>query len=251
MNLSYDKFNALSNFNKFLLGMFVNSDATYMVEYRRKHLPLIHTFHTFRKNNSFKTFKSRSLKKFNKEINFIFETKSVNVNILNSLSKNPLLNLFVFQTIFYKHFNSLFRNNSSYKINFILNQSLDCYDLTTYKLFNLNFYSHWFKYNFGTNNLILPKLSFNSKKMFESLAKTKINNFYLKTDIRQLNAISITNNFYEKNSNTPINFSESSTNKYINFDKISDYCFFFLRKNRIFNKGRYSRNRQLYRTGFY
>lgn len=50
-------------------------------------------------------------------------------------------------------------------------------------------------------------------------------------------------------------FSETSTNKYINlndnFLKRSNYVFFFLRKNKIFNKGRYSRNRQTYRTGFY
>ena len=52
-----------------------------------------------------------------------------------------------------------------------------------------------------------------------------------------------------------INFSEASTNKYIslnnNFLKRSNFVFFFLRKNKIFNKGRYSRNRQTYRTGFY
>lgn len=48
-----------------------------------------------------------------------------------------------------------------------------------------------------------------------------------------------------------IKFSESSITKYINADKINKYSFFYIRKNRIFNKGRYSRNRQLYRTGVY
>lgn len=53
-----------------------------------------------------------------------------------------------------------------------------------------------------------------------------------------------------------INFSESSTNKYIDLTNglnlsRSNYTFFFIRKNKIFNKGRYSRNRQTYRTGFY
>ena len=48
-----------------------------------------------------------------------------------------------------------------------------------------------------------------------------------------------------------IRFSDSSMNKYINSKELKKYTFFYLRKNRIFNKGRYSRNRQLYRTGVY
>lgn len=49
----------------------------------------------------------------------------------------------------------------------------------------------------------------------------------------------------------PIHFNNSSSDKFINLNKLNNYLFFFLRKNRIFNKGRYSRNRQTYRTGFY
>jgi hypothetical protein len=52
-------------------------------------------------------------------------------------------------------------------------------------------------------------------------------------------------NFY------PTKFNESSTNKFIDLNKVDEYLFLFLRKNRIFNKGRYSRNRQTYRTGVY
>ena len=48
-----------------------------------------------------------------------------------------------------------------------------------------------------------------------------------------------------------IKFSESSVTKHINCNKLPKYSFFYIRKNRIFNKGRYSRNRQLYRTGVY
>jgi hypothetical protein len=49
----------------------------------------------------------------------------------------------------------------------------------------------------------------------------------------------------------PIRFSESSVSKHIELSNIKTYSFFYIRKNRIFNKGRYSRNRQLYRTGVY
>jgi hypothetical protein len=66
------------------------------------------------------------------------------------------------------------------------------------------------------------------------------------------NLVKINNNLLKSFS---VNFSEASTNKFIdltnNFLKRSDFVFFFLRKNKIFNKGRYSRNRQTYRTGFY
>lgn len=49
----------------------------------------------------------------------------------------------------------------------------------------------------------------------------------------------------------PVKFNESSINKFINLRKLDYYLFLFLRKGKIFNKGRYSRNRQTYRTGFY
>jgi hypothetical protein len=48
-----------------------------------------------------------------------------------------------------------------------------------------------------------------------------------------------------------IKFSESSVTKHINNKSLKTFSFQYLRKNRIFNKGRYSRNRQLYRTGVY
>lgn len=46
-----------------------------------------------------------------------------------------------------------------------------------------------------------------------------------------------------------IKYSVSSLAKYIT--PVSDYTLYFLRKNKSFNKGRYSRNRQNYRSGVY
>lgn len=59
------------------------------------------------------------------------------------------------------------------------------------------------------------------------------------------------NNILNNELNNLIKFSDSSMNKYISYKSLKKFNFFFLRKNRIFNKSRYSRNRQLYRTGFY
>lgn len=49
--------------------------------------------------------------------------------------------------------------------------------------------------------------------------------------------------------NTKINYN--TTNNIINTNFFTNFIFFFLRKTKCFNKGRYSRNRQNYRTGFY
>jgi hypothetical protein len=43
----------------------------------------------------------------------------------------------------------------------------------------------------------------------------------------------------------------NSTSIVKNIDENVEYTLFFLRKNKSFNKGRYSRNRQNYRTGVY
>lgn len=56
----------------------------------------------------------------------------------------------------------------------------------------------------------------------------------------------VTNSFL-----TTPKFSSSSINKYINLNDIAQYQFQYLRKNKVYNKGRYSRNRQNYRTGVY
>jgi hypothetical protein len=46
-------------------------------------------------------------------------------------------------------------------------------------------------------------------------------------------------------------FSSTSTNKFLNVSQLDNFEFQFLRKNKVYNKGRYSRCRQNYRTGVY
>jgi hypothetical protein len=46
-------------------------------------------------------------------------------------------------------------------------------------------------------------------------------------------------------------YASSSINKYLSLDSIQNFEFQFLRKNKVYNKGRYSRCRQNYRTGVY
>lgn len=53
-----------------------------------------------------------------------------------------------------------------------------------------------------------------------------------------------------KYNNKLINKSTSIDN-YLNINLLKQFTVLFLRKNKVFNKGRYSRNRQYYRTGVY
>jgi hypothetical protein len=46
-------------------------------------------------------------------------------------------------------------------------------------------------------------------------------------------------------------YSSSSINKYLSVNNLNTFEFQFLRKNKVYNKGRYSRTRQNYRTGVY
>lgn len=48
-----------------------------------------------------------------------------------------------------------------------------------------------------------------------------------------------------------IRYSNTSITKNVEIRNQDNYLFYFIRKNKIFNKGRFSRNRQLYRTGVY
>ena len=51
--------------------------------------------------------------------------------------------------------------------------------------------------------------------------------------------------------NYDIKYSGTSLGKYVNDTSLNNLSVYFLRKTRTFNKGRYSRNRQNYRTGVY
>jgi hypothetical protein len=249
-------FNELSFFKKLLVILFHDDlfeKNLNVINYRRKWYPLIHTFHiSFYNKNTFKKF---SLKEFNKELNFIKGNLSENGFITNLFNQNVVFNFFFLKKLFSKHFYTFFEENSSVKINFLMSQILETNKnkFNSYKLYNLNFYSHWYKYNFDNNQFVFPQLHLNNlHKSFNLRVSKTIDNFYFNKDVRNINLISLNSDFSNRLSSlSPINFSESSTNKFIDLNNLKNYCFFFLRKNKIFNKGRYSRNRQLYRTGFY
>jgi len=54
--------------------------------------------------------------------------------------------------------------------------------------------------------------------------------------------------FFRKNL---VKFMNTNIVKFVDLTTLNTYDIFFLRRSKIFNKGRYSRNRQFYRTGVY
>jgi hypothetical protein len=62
-------------------------------------------------------------------------------------------------------------------------------------------------------------------------------------------------NFFNSNQSnqiqTKVQTSNTNVTKYIDLLSLDSYNMQFLRRSKIFNKGRYSRNRQFYRTGVY
>lgn len=135
----------------------------------------------------------------------------------------------------YKHINKY--RNFKIKDKYIkINNSLN--DFKKIKFNSLNriyfFYNNFFKKIYTHINTNYKNLILLDYKLFK--------NIKLKLNPNWLNKLIL---FY------PIRFSESSVSKHIKLSNLNNYVFLYIRKNRIFNKGRYSRNRQLYRTGVY
>ena len=204
----------------------------------------------------------------------------------NYYTNNFIIYLIIQKILFKRYFNlcssvyfNNFNENNLVKLNwlffvFLKNSKgfLNIYDLSKY--------DDWYNYNFNkkiNKNVFKTKTkkNTNSKLYNEYVSNRRLYiikvykkyNFFLKVFIKNFKSIYT---FSYKNSvldflklklNSswsktlknyyPIRFSETSLSKHINLNNINTYNFFFIRKNRIFNKGRYSRNRQLYRTGVY
>lgn len=208
-----------------------------------------------------------------------------NFILLSFFLKKYFFNLFNF--IYFLQFNK----NNVIKIYYIFMIKIIKYlnklynnDIKKKKFFDLIRFSDWYKYVFGSKIIVFSKnrkikIHKNiekSRKLYREF-KLKRFNYLLKIykvytknmDILKKFSITYKNlfllqlkNFYTYKFNFkldktklvekyPIRFSDSSINKYIHYDDIKNYNFFFIRKNKIFNKSRYSRNRQLYRTGVY
>jgi len=211
------------------------------------------------------------------------------VNAYFNFRTTRFLRYLTIRRIFFKRYsdvfdNFMFKTNKEFNVlilNFIFNvfllkatKRLIIYDLDNWK----DWYDYSFKKNITRRHKTEPK-----KKGYESgpkrrdreykfnklvylvrqykirymifsrlLKKEFVFLFSWKFNFADFFRIKINKNFNKLlKSYYTVKFSESSISKYINPGNLKNYNFFYLRKNRIFNKGRYSRNRQLYRTGVY
>ena len=90
------------------------------------------------------------------------------------------------------------------------------------------------------------------EQKYETLQKLKFVRSIEKYYITNVNTKTLANRLVHIDS-TPIvpKYSSSSINKYIDLNELNLFEFQYLRKNKVYNKGRYSRCRQNYRTGVY
>ena len=170
---------------------------------------------------------------------YLFESLD---EVKNSVNKKPLIlvpDLLKFQNV--KYFNKFDKITILNK----LKNSVE-YEREYEKLNNKRIV--FFKKYFSFLNNFYKKL-FSETNIFEPLIKEyRQLNLYLANRNEVIDVYPTLQENLEES--YPIRFSETSVNKYLDAHSNTQKIF-FLRKNRIFNKSRYSRNRQLYRTGVY
>ena len=266
-NIFYkNNFDYLNYFEKLFLSLFFQNNLFYnfyndlsnkskIFKYRMKSNPIIFFFHFYKNKENYQL---SNLNFLYKQYNFFKYFNFLNFLIIQKCFFKKYFNLY--SSFFYSNYN--FYNNI--KLMFFFNYIFKK-NQKKFINFNLNVFNDWYNFNFNLD--FLRKV--NKKKIFNNF-------FYLKDKFFKYNKLFLKN--FKKNYNSiyffklltsdlkikinktwdsllklhyKIRFSESSISKYININSIKNYKINFIRKNRIFNKSRYSRNRQLYRTGVY
>lgn len=224
----------------------------------------------YSKNNKFKRIhKFKYVYKSYKTINNEFNILSFGNNTVNS----KVLFIIIYNLVF-KKFKKFINNNNfrdyMYAV-FMFRGSISNSNIVV-NTYNLNTFNDYINYldtteNFKSSNKTLFLVN-NTKNtdlvninLFNFKLYTKLVNFVtLKKNYFYLLTI---NKFFKLNTNFNINFlnslkkkykvvfSASSIVKYLSDYSTSNSVILYLRKNKIFNKSRYSRNRQTYRTGAY
>ncbi len=266
-NIFYkNNFDYLNYFEKLFLSLFYRDNLFYnfyndlnnrskIFKYRMKSNPVILFFHFFNKKENYKFSKLNILVK---QYNFFKNFSFLNFLLIQKYFFKKYFNLY--SSFFYKNYSI----NNNIKLVFFFNY---IFNKTNKNLiiYNLDVFSDWYKYNFNLNfvrNLNKIKYSSNffylkdkffkyNKLFLKNFNQNYSNIYFFKLFTKDLK-IKINNgwnNVLKKH--YKIRFSESSISKYISINSIKNYKINYIRKNRIFNKSRYSRNRQLYRTGVY
>lgn len=207
---------------------------------------------------------------FSNKLN-IFLTK----NLLNS--SNSLLNHILLTNIIYNNFflnlryvGGLFEKSIySCVFNFVLLLSLlrNVSKISNVSYVNVNFVSDLGSLYLASNNSFfkklelanLPDLLVNKHvtyarylSLYEQYSLNFVKSSNSLVNVFKGWSLSVHTSLVDKVNNLwVVKFSGSDITKYINGSALNNYVIYYLRKSKVFNKGRYSRNRQTYRTGAY
>lgn len=166
-----------------------------------------------------------------------FKDKKIKINIKNNNFDNS--------TVFCILNNKLLTSFSTYSfsLNYIINTvfNISTNNKVNMKKVNLLFFSN--KVALLNSNLsVLTNTKFNQSYLNYKKNLFVNSNMYVQVSEKLTNIV---------NNTWVIKFSPSNFIKYIDHLNINTYSILYLRKAKVFNKGRYSRNRQYYRTGVY
>lgn len=168
------------------------------------------------------------------KLNYLLPMSFEQNSLFFTIYKN---NFFFFKIIFFFILGKLSFNNNLVSI-----------EIKNNLMFNNNFKSknNIYKVFLNTDNLKILNKKLN---IFNDVLKQTMS---LKTYFNNLNIIGKKKNInLNLDTNYQIKYSVSDFFKNLNGLTLNYINLLFLRKNKVFNKGRYSRNRQYYRTGVY
>jgi len=256
-------------FNKNLYlykNLLSDSDIVSIEINRKKNWPNLHLIHTNINNSLYNSIKNPKISFKDSYLAFKFINNNLNVN--NNFN-STLFNIYL---IISKHYFTEVYNK--YNLDSVLYLLFGRYSLSSNKLninlLDLNKFHDYSKYINLTiknpncsvvhcydNNFI--SLNNNNKSNIKNYTKFKYlflleNNFVYNLSVNKhiyLNVL-FNNSILNKLKNLyKISFSASNVVKYISDLSVNSSVILYLRKNKVFNKSRYSRNRQTYRTGAY
>lgn len=192
-------------------------------------------FNSIYKSINIKEFKNPNFKDLDyRNNNLNFKLLYQEYLFFNSVSKCETIKLFLINSIFSKMILKGFYNPKFLFLIYITNSKNFSYNIkkiNTEKIYS-NLQIGNFKKKFNPSSLYLfYKVTYKSlNNKFVTINQTLENNIQKLWNIKY----------------APSNFT-----KYISLENLNQYNVLYLRKHKVFNKGRYSRNRQYYRTGVY
>lgn len=206
---------------------------------------------SYTKNNS--NNKKNSVKINSNSLTIISKTIKFNkffslILLTNPFLEKSLLNWFIFKRI-------INNNNISFKTNEVIFMYIYS-NLLYIKYFNSRLLSDKGFFNFQKISQTVKTLNVLEREKNEN----KLDSISLDSSIRKLNPYSLNNFFTSSSINKIISIKSYFSNWTIKFNSSSidkllspfyNYNLLFIRNFKVFNKGRYSRNRQYYRTGVY